>query len=116
MDTGAEKRAKRLLTARCIGEPGIARPSTLHPVRSLHATAFPLAALGLFAESTGQSLTRRSALYDLEGGAAWRIDEGIHLTASYRMMGVDLGFDGDVESPDVEPGILAPFLGLAFDF
>ena len=114
--TDTDKVSKRLLTARRIGEPGNARPSSLDPIRSLHAVAFPVPAIGLWAQGTGLSLTRRSALYDLEGGAAWRIDDGIHLTASYRMVGVDLGFDADVEGADVEPGIQAPFLGLAFDF
>lgn len=115
-DTRSQKLTKRLLTARRIGEPGNTRPASLDPIRSVHAIAFPVPALGLFAQGTGFTLTRRSSLYDLEGGASLRLDEGIHLTASYRMLGVDLGFDADVEGADMEPGIQAPFLGLAFDF
>ncbi len=88
----------------------------LHPIRGLYAAAFPTSSLGLWAEGTGFSLTRRSAIYDLKGGAAWRIDDGIRLTASYRVMGVDFGYDSDVEGADVEPAIAAAFLGLAFDF
>jgi hypothetical protein len=55
-------------------------------------------------------------VYDIEGGAALRLDEGVHLIASYRMLGVDLGFDSDVEGADGEPGIAAPFIGMSFDF
>ncbi len=93
-----------------------ARPSTLHPYRGLRAMAHPFEALALWAQSQGFHLSRRTALYDVQGGAAIALDEGIRLTASYRMSGVDLGFDGDVERFDVEPSIQATFLGLSFDF
>ena len=109
--------AQRIVTqARTIGDPTSSRPTMLHPIRGLYAAAFPTSSLGLWAEGTGFSLTRRSAIYDLEGGAAWRIDDSIRLTASYRVMGVDFGYDSDVEGADIEPAIAAAFLGLAFDF
>lgn len=92
------------------------RPSVLHPIHSVFARAFPIAGLGVWAQGQGFAVSRRAALYDLEGGAALLLDEGVHLTASYRMLGIDLGFDSDVKAADGEPGIAAPFLGLAFDF
>ncbi len=111
------KLAQRFFTeARNIGDPTSSRPTMLHPIRGLYAAAYSISGLGFWAEGTGFSLTRRSAIYDLEGGAAWRIDDAIRLTASYRVMGVDFGYDSDVEGADIEPAIAAAFLGLAFDF
>jgi hypothetical protein len=111
------KLAQRVFTqTRSIGDPTSSRPTMLHPICGLYAAAYPISSLGFWAEGTGFSLTRRSAIYNLEGGAAWRIDEGIRLTASYRVMGVDFGYDSDVEGADIEPAIAAPFLGIAFDF
>lgn len=108
--------AHSLLTrSRVVGDPGH-RPSAIQPVQGIHAQAFPLARLGVWAQGHGFTITRRAALYDLEGGASLRLQEGVRVTASYRMLGIDLGFDSDVEGADGEPGIAAPFLGLAFDF
>lgn len=113
---GAWELASRQFTrSRVEGDAG-GRPSAMHPVQGVYAQAFPLASVGVWAQSHGFAMTRRAALYDLEGGASLRVHEGIHLTASYRMLGIDLGFDSDVEGADGEPGIAAPFLGLAFDF
>ena len=100
--------------ARTIGD-GL-RPTPLHPIHGLHASVFPIPNFGIWAQSFGFCLSRRITLYDFEGGAAWLLDEGVRLTASYRMLGLDLGFDSDFEGVDVEPGIAAPFVGLAFDF
>jgi hypothetical protein len=107
--------APRIARSRSVGEPGARRPTVLHPVQGMHAQAFPTERWGVWAQSHGFSLTRRSAVYDIEGGAALRLDEGVHLIASYRMLGVDLGFDSDVEGADGEPGIAAPFIGMSFD-
>ena len=92
------------------------RPDSIHPYRGLLAMAHPFKVLGLWAQGRGFHLSRRSALYDLQGGAALSLDEHVRLTASYRMSGVDLGFDSDTESADVEPSIQAAFVGLSFDF
>ena len=92
------------------------QPTPLHPYQGLHAAAYPLARLGLFAQSQGFSLSRRVVLYDVQGGAVLRLVDGVGLAASYRVLGLDLGFDSDVQSADVEPGIAAPFLALIFDF
>ena len=109
--------AQRIVTeARSIGDPTSGRPTMLHPIRGLYAAAYPTSSLGFWAQGTGFSLTRRSAIYNLEGGAAWRIDDFVRLTASYRVMGVDFGYDSDVEGADIEPAIAAAFLGVAFDF
>jgi len=112
----AATRSKSFTRSRSIGEPGSTRPSALDPIQSVYGAAFPIAAVGVWAQGEGFALTRRQAIYDLEGGAALRIREGIHLTASYRMLGLDLGYDADVEGADGEPGIAAPFIGMAFDF
>jgi hypothetical protein len=92
------------------------RPTPLHPYQGLSATAYPLARLGFWAQGEGYSLSRRTSLYDIEGGAVLRLDGGVRVTASYRLLGADFGFDSDIERADVEPGIAAPFLGVAFDF
>jgi hypothetical protein len=115
---GEEHAASRNLAtrSRIAGNLAAARPTPIDPVRSLHAEAYPIEGLAVFALSHGFALSRRMALYDLEGGASLRLDEGVRLTASYRMLGLDLGFDSDVEGADVELGLAAPFLGLVFDF
>jgi len=92
------------------------QPDSIHPFRGLRAMAHPFKALALWAQGQGFHLSRRSALYDLQGGAAVSLDEHVRFTASYRLSGVDLGFDGDVERADVEPSIQATFVGLSFDF
>jgi hypothetical protein len=92
------------------------QPDSIHPFRGLRAMAHPFKALALWAQGQGFHLSRRSALYDLQGGAAISLDEHVRFTASYRLSGVDLGFDSDVESADVEPSIQATFVGLSFDF
>ena len=112
----ATDHARSFTHSRSIGEPGASRPSALDPIQSVYADAFPIAALGVWAQGQGFALSRRQALYDLSGGASLRIRDGVHLTASYRMLGLDLGFDSDVEGADGGPGIAAPFIGLAFDF
>lgn len=106
-----------LTRSHVVGDVDSARPTPIEPIRGLHAEAFfPFEGLGVFATTNGFALSRRTSLYHLEGGASIALDDGVRLTASYRMLGMDFGFDSDVESADVEPGLAAPFLGLAFDF
>ena len=76
----------------------------------------PFEGVGVFATSQGFALSRRTALYHVEGGASIALDDGVRLTASYRMLGMDFGYDSDVERADMEPGLAAPFVGLAIDF
>jgi hypothetical protein len=113
---GAATRQAPFASSRSFGEPGASRPSAMFPMQGLHAQAFPIAALGVWAQGHGFALTRRASMYDIEGGAALRIHDGVRLTASYRVLGIDLGFDSDVEGADGGLGISAPFIGLAFDF
>lgn len=112
----AEDAAPGSLLTHTIGDTTAAQPTALDPIVGVYAAAFPAGQLGLWATGHGFSLTRRASLYDLEGGASLRVHDGVRLTASYRMVGIDLGFDSDLMGADGEPGISAPFLGLAFDF
>lgn len=101
--------------ARSLGELDNAQPTPLDPIHAVHATAFPLAKIGLWVQARDFFLTRGAALYDVEGGAALRLERGIHLTASYRLLGLDRGNASDLESATAQSGT-AGFLGLSFDF
>jgi hypothetical protein len=100
-----------------VGDMSSPRPTPVDPIRGIFAEAiFPFEGVGVFATSHGFALSRRTSLYQVEGGASIPLDDHVRLTASYRMLGMDFGFDSDVERADVEPGLAAPFLGLAIDF
>jgi hypothetical protein len=100
-----------------VGDASAARPTPIDPIRGVHAEAiFPFEGVGVYANTHGFALSRRAALYHVEGGASIPLDEGVRLTASFRLLSLDFGFDSDVERADLEPGLAAPFLGLAFDF
>jgi len=93
-----------------------AKPDPIHPYRGLRGMAHPFKTLALWAQGQGFHLSRKSALYDVQGGAAISLDEHLRFTASYRLSGMDLGFDGDIEKADVEPSIQGAFVGFMFDF
>lgn len=116
--TWREGRSDGFARARIIGDPTASHPTVLHPISGLHAAAHATSRLGVWAEGTGFSLSRRTSLWNVEGGASWRLDDAVRLTASYRLLNVDLGYDtGPDEGIDItELGISAPFLGLAVDF
>ena len=99
-----------------IGSGDGVQPDSIHPYRGLLAMAHPFKALAFWAQGQGFHLSRRSALYDVQGGASYSLDDHVRVTASYRMSGVDLGFDSDIERADVEPSIQAAFVGFAVDF
>ena len=92
------------------------RPTPLHPYQALRASAYPLTRLGLWVQGEGYSLSRNTSLYDIQGGAVLRLDGGVRLTATYRMLSADLRFDSDIARADVGPGIAAPFVGVSVDF
>ena len=56
------------------------------------------------------------ACVDIQGGAVLRLDGGVRLTATYRLLSADLRFDSDIARADVGPGIAAPFVGVSVDF
>jgi hypothetical protein len=114
----ASEQAEGVLTrSEVVGDVSAARPTPIDPIRGIHAEAiFPFEGVGVFASTHGFALSRRTALYHVEGGASIPLDDGVRLTASYRMLGMDFGFDSDVESADMEHGLAAPFVGLAIDF
>jgi hypothetical protein len=106
-----------LTRATIVGDPDTTRPTAiLHPVSGVRAAAFPMRNLGVWAQGISFALGGDSAIYDIEGGASWRLKDSVHLTASYRLMGVGQGFDPDLQSMVVDADIAAPFLGMAFDF
>ena len=102
--------------ATILGDPDTAWPTAIHPVSGLRAAAFPMRNFGLWAQGLGFALDGHSAIYDIEGGASLRLNDGVHLTASYRLMGVGQGLDPNLQGMVEDAGIAAPFLGLAFDF
>jgi hypothetical protein len=112
-----EKQEGVLTRSEVVGDMSAARPTPIDPIRGIFAEAiFPFEGVGVFATTSGFALSRRASLYHVEGGASIALDDGVRLTASYRMLGLDFGFDSDVERADMEPGLAAPFLGLAIDF
>jgi hypothetical protein len=104
------------LHARKLGRSDSPLPTHFHPYQGLHAAAYPLSRIGLFALSEEFALSGRTLLFDFEGGAIFRLDDDIDLTASYRVLSVDLAHDSDVNDPHVERRIAAPFLALVFGF
>lgn len=87
----------------------------LRPV-SGRAIAQGFAGVKLWASGVGYAVGRRSAGYGLQGGASVELDEGIDLTASYRLTGFALGDRLDPELSDVEERSGAPFVGLDIEF
>lgn len=87
-------------------------------VQSIQQTADApgFAGVRLFAGGSAYAVGRRSTGYGLEGGAALPIDEGIQLTASYRLIGFALGDRLDPEFADVQARTGAPYFGIDFDF
>ena len=69
--------------------------------------------LELYAASKGFVVNRIGAVYDLEGGAIFRVLGGISLTGSYRMLGYDFLATG---SENTEPQLSGGFVGLKLDF
>lgn len=72
--------------------------------------------LSVWAEGAGYAVGRRSAGYGLECGAALSLDEGVDLTAGYRLAGYTLAAHLDMELDDVEERVGTPFVGLDFRF
>jgi hypothetical protein len=104
--------------ATSVENPASLRTSEVPPLQGLYAGTAPAPdrKLGWFAQGLGFAVGPRAALYDLEGGASLLLDEGVHLTAGYRVMGIGLGFDALPDAPSLEPSALAPFVGFAVDF
>jgi len=97
-----------------------ALPTNYSPYHSVRAEAL-LSALELFGEGVGFAVGSRSSLIELEGGAAWRVFDSLKLTASYRVLDVDLGADAFAagvqhDGPTSGMSFRAPFLGVALDF
>lgn len=97
-----------------------ALPTNYSPYHSMRAEAL-VSALEFFGEGVGFAVGARSSLIEIEGGAAWRVFDSLKLTASYRVLDVDLGADAfaaGVQRPGLASGMSfrAPFLGVALDF
>jgi hypothetical protein len=106
----------RPLHTRSLGRADAPQPTPQQPYRARQAVAYPLARLGFFARSQGFSYTRATALSDVAGGAVLQLDEGLGLTAAYRMLGAGVGFDSVVLGAGDKAGLAAPFLGVVLDF
>jgi hypothetical protein len=106
----------RPLQSRSVGYTQNSRPVPTQPYRALRASAYPLTGLGFWAQTEDFALSRRTSLYDFQGGAVLRLGASVGLVACYRLLGVDRGYDSNVDRPDGELGISAPFVGLLFDF
>jgi len=90
-------------------------PMRVQPI-SARAAAPGFAGVKLWASGSAYAVGRRSAGYGVEGGAALPLDEGIELTASYRLNGFALGDRLDPDFADVQSRSGAPFLGIDFEF
>jgi hypothetical protein len=106
----------RPLRSRSLGRADGPRPTPQAPYQGLQAVAYPLARLGFFARSEGFSLARGRAINDVEGGAVLQLDEGLGLTAAYRLLGAEVGFDSMLLGAGGKAGIAAPFVAFVLDF
>lgn len=74
------------------------------------------AGLHVWAGGAGYAVGRRSAGYGIECGAALPLDEGVDLTAGYRMAGYALGERLDPDLSQVDERVATPFLGFDLRF
>ncbi len=86
------------------------------PVVGGRAVADAWSGVRLWARGAGYAVGRRSAGYGLQGGAAWRLGDGVDLTAGYRLTGWSLGDRLDPEIADVADRDGAPFVGVDIEF
>ena len=91
-------------------------PTSFSPFHSMRAEALPGRAVHFFGEGLGFALGSGMSLFEIEGGAAWRVFDSLSLTASYRLLDVNLGADGKYVGGGSRADSAAPFLGLAVDF
>jgi opacity protein-like surface antigen len=83
---------------------------------STRAAAPGFAGLKLWASGSGYAVGRRSVGYGVQGGASLELNEGIDLTASYRLNGFARGDRLDAQLADVSSRSAAPYLGLDIEF
>ena len=69
--------------------------------------------LEFYAGSKGFVVNQVGAIYDLEGGAVFKVRKGLALTGSYRMLGYDFLATG---SENTEPQLSGAFLGMQLEF
>jgi hypothetical protein len=106
-----------LRTERHMGEfAPDALPTPFSPYHSMRAEALPGRALHFFGAGTGFALGSGTSLIELEGGAAWRVLESLSLTASYRVLDVNLAADAQSAGAGSRADFGAPYLGIAVDF
>jgi len=80
-------------------------------IAKTHLTEF--GRLQFYAGSKGFVVNQTGAIYDLEGGAIYKMRDNLALTGSYRMLGYDLLATG---TENVEPQLSGIFVGLQFEF
>lgn len=92
-----------------------ALPTDFSPYHLMRAQAAVARAFEFFGDAEGFKLGSDLLVLEVEAGAALRMLDHMRVTASYRLLNVDSGQAQD-SSVGLEPGLSAPFLGVAFDF
>lgn len=69
--------------------------------------------LAFYAGSKGFVVNQTGAVYDLEGGAVFKLWDGFALTGSYRLLGYDFLATG---SENTEPQLSGAFVGMQLEF
>jgi hypothetical protein len=95
-----------------------ALPTVFSPYHLMRAQAAVVRAFEFFGDAEGFKLGTDLLVVKVEAGAALRMLDHMRVTASYRLLNVDLdnGQDYGDSGVGIEPGLSAPFVGVAFDF
>ena len=93
-----------------------ALPTSFSPYHMMRAQAAVARAFEFFGGAEGFKLGADLLVIEVEAGAALRMLDHMRLTASYRLLDVDLGDAQSDTASGIDPGLAAPFLGVAFDF
>ena len=92
-----------------------ALPTVFSPYHLMRAQAAVARAFEFFGDAEGFKLGTDLLVVEVEAGAALRMLAHMRVTASDRVLNVDNGQAQD-SGVGIEPGLSAPFVGLAFDF
>jgi hypothetical protein len=93
-----------------------ALPTPFSPYHMVRAQAAIARAFEFFGDAEGFKLGADLLVVEVEAGAALRMLDHLRLTASYRLLDVDLGEADENSASGIDPGLAAPFVGIAFDF
>src|SRR5262245_396403 len=93
-----------------------ALPTAFSPYHFVRAQAAIARAFEFFGDAEGFKAGADLLMIEVEGGAALRLLDHMRVTASFRLLDVDLGELDPTTASGIDPGLAAPFLGVAFDF